>query len=77
MFRVIVSRECVFEVTLLVERVIVVVVIKRMDMVGIALSRRPHLILQLKLLSLLYSRIWLLSIALEPSVAHNFVYHRN
>lgn len=77
MLRVIVSGKGVLEVALLVERVIVVVVIKRMDMVGIALSRRPHLVLQLKFLPLLYGRIWLLSIAFEPSVAHYFVYHRN
>ena len=67
----------VCEVLVVVGGVVVVVVVKGMHLVGVAFGRRPHLILGLKLLALLDSRIWLLSITFEPSVAHYFIDHRS
>ena len=54
-----------------------VVVVKGVDLVGVAFGGRPHLIVVLKLLALLDGRVWLLSVTFEPSVAHYFIDHRS
>ena len=65
----------ILNVILLISGVVVIEVIKRIDFVSIPLCRRPHLVADLYVLSLLDSWVRTIRVAFVPSVTNHFIYH--
>lgn len=75
MFWMIILRFSIFQMIILIDSMIVIVIIEWMYLVSLPSSRDPDLIIELQVFTLLMGGIGLLGVTFKTTVPDNFIYH--